>query len=201
MRSPAPVHFNPQRRFKKMAEFLLSKEDMLKGLRELGELARKNNLDIKLALVGGAVMVLEYQTRELTHDIDAVVLSPTEKWKVFELVRIIASKYGWPEDWLNDNVEIYIGDDIISHRLFLEPGIEVFVPVTEQMLALKLSAARGGVDLNDAAELLKNMSGSRDEIWQKIVPYILQGSMATAEDAYDMVWSDVHGYEEDERYN
>lgn len=184
-----------------MAEFLLSKEDMLKGLRELGELARKNNLDIKLALVGGAVMVLEYQTRELTHDIDAVVLSPTEKWKVFELVRIIASKYGWPEDWLNDNVEIYIGDDIISHRLFLEPGIEVFVPVTEQMLALKLSAARGGVDLNDAAELLKNMSGSRDEIWQKIVPYILQGSMATAEDAYDMVWSDVHGYEEDERYN
>jgi hypothetical protein len=183
------------------SEFLLSKEDMLVGLRRLGKLARENGLEIKLVCFGGAVMVLEHEARELTHDIDAVILSPAEKWKVFKLVILIAQEFDWPEDWLNDDVEIFIGDDIISHRLFLAPGIEVFAPSLEQMLALKLSAARGDVDFSDAADLLRQMSGSRHEIWQRVSPFVVQGSTATAEDAFDIVWSGVHGYEEDKRNN
>jgi predicted nucleotidyltransferase len=184
-----------------MAEFLLSKRDLLVGLRKLGELAREIGLNIKLVLLGGAVMVLEYQTRGLTHDIDVVILSPERK-RVFELVAMVAEEFHWPLNWLNDAAGIFVaGDDIIAHRLFVAPGIEVFAPAIEQMLALKLSAARDEVDLNDAADLLRQMSGSRHEIWQMVLPFVLQGSTATAEDAFDIVWSEVYGYGEDEHNN
>jgi hypothetical protein len=174
------------------SEFLLTREDMIMGLRRLGELANENGIEIKLALVGGAIMVLEYNTRSLTHDVDAVILAPAEKWKVFELVRIVAQEFGWPENWLNDDVEIFIGNDIISHRLFLAPGIEVHAPETAQMLALKLSAWRGDFDKGDAAELLKQMSGSRQDIWQAVRHFVVPGCAATAEDAFNDLWNDLH---------
>jgi hypothetical protein len=144
-------------------------------------------------------MVLEYQSREFTQDGDCVVLSPERK-KVFELAAIVAEENSWPGYWLNDNARIFVvGDDIITHRLFVLPGIEVFAPAIEQMLALKLSAARDEVDLKDAADLLKQMGGTRDEIWRRVRPFVLKDSAATAEDAFDMIWRDVYGYEEDER--
>jgi hypothetical protein len=111
-------------------------------------------------------MVWNRLVERLTHDVDAVVLLPKEKWKVFELVRLVAEYFSWPEDWLNDDIEIYIGDDIICHRLFQAPGIKVYAPEIAQMLALKLSAARSEVDLMDATNLLKQMSGNRHEIWK-----------------------------------
>jgi hypothetical protein len=173
------------------SEFLLTREDMIMGLRRLGELANDNGIEIKLALVGGAIMVLEYNTRSLTHDVDAVILAPAEKWKVFELVILIAQEFGRPEDWLNDDAEIFVGDAIISHRLFLAPGIEVHVPETAQMLALKLSAWRDVADKAAAAELLKHMSGRRQDIWQAVKPFIVPGCAATAEGALNDLFNDL----------
>jgi hypothetical protein len=91
-------------------EFLISRDDIIHALNRLGELAKARNLEIILGLVGGAVMVVEYNARENTHDIDAIILAPAQRWKVLELVRIIAKEYGWPEDWLNDNAEQFIDE-------------------------------------------------------------------------------------------
>lgn len=44
------------------------------GLKRLGELARAKGLHIQLMLVGGAVMVLQFDARPSTRDVDAVIL-------------------------------------------------------------------------------------------------------------------------------
>ena len=67
-----------------MATF--SREEIQDGLRRLGELAQARGLYVRLTLVGGAVMVLSYQARQSTRDVDAVIVAPKEA----RLVRMLA---------------------------------------------------------------------------------------------------------------
>jgi Nucleotidyl transferase of unknown function (DUF2204) len=174
-------------------DFLIKRDQILDALKRLGELAKADGLEIKLGLIGGAVMVLEYGVREFTHDVDAIILAPAQTWKVFELVRIVAKEKGWPDDWLNDDAGQFV-PKLRTHRLFTAPGIEAYAPATAQMLALKLSASRGKVDISDAANLLKRLSGTREEIWRAVKPSLVRGCEATAGDAFDYIWSDTHGH-------
>ena len=124
--------------------FLLTRDDIIRGLTRLGALAQARGLEIKLGVLGGAVMVLEYQVRNITHDVDAIVLAPPATWaatraKVFELVEIVAREFSWPEDWLNDDAGQFV-DELEYDNLFMIPGIEVYIASTSQMLGLKLSA-------------------------------------------------------------
>ena len=186
-------------------DFLLTRDDIIRGLIRLGELAQACGLEVKFGIVGGAVMVLEYGARELTHDVDAIILAPPATWaatraKVFELVEIVAGEFSWPEDWLNDDASQFV-DELEYDNLFPIPGIEVYIASTAQMLGLKLSAWRGGVDTEDASSLLQRMSGSREEIWRAVRPFLVPGYQATAEDAFDSLWIDTYGYESDWRHN
>ena len=66
-----------------MATF--SRQEIQDGLQRLGELAQAQGLHVRLALVGGAAMVLAYEARQSTRDVDVVILSPAEA----RLVRIL----------------------------------------------------------------------------------------------------------------
>ena len=68
-----------------------------------------------------------------------------------EAVRVVAARRGWPADWLNDGVRVYLSpkvDGLGQHSLFATypaeetPGLPVFVPSPEYMLAMKLMALR-----------------------------------------------------------
>ncbi len=174
-------------------DFLIDKDQILKALARLGELAGAEGLMIQLGIVGGAVMVLEYGVREATNDVDAIVLAPEQTWKVFELVRAVAGEYGWPDDWLNSDVDVFVAELFGSHLVFQAPGIEVYAASTAQMLALKLSAWRL-IDIGDARELLKRMTGSRDEVWRKIKPYLAPGCETFGEDNFTDLWNDLYEY-------
>jgi hypothetical protein len=58
-----------------MATF--TRQEIEEGLRRLGELAQAKGLQIELTLVGGAVMVLQFNARPSTRDVDVVVLYRT----------------------------------------------------------------------------------------------------------------------------
>lgn len=181
-----------------MDDFLIDKDQIIGALTRLGELAQAHGLEVKLGLVGGAVMVLEYDARKATHDVDAVILAPSDRRKVFELARIVAQEMGWPDDWLNDDAEQFI-DELRCHCLFTASGIEAHAPTTAQMLALKLSAWRRDVDINDAAWLLRHlretMPGGREEIWRAVRPFLVRGCEATAEGALNDSWNNLYGYD------
>lgn len=54
---------------------LLTRSDIENTLRRLGELAVQQDEAIELLVVGGAAMVLGYDARLATHDVDAICIT------------------------------------------------------------------------------------------------------------------------------
>ena len=119
---------------------IFTRQEIEEGLRRLGELAQAKGLQVELTLVGGAVMVLRFDARPSTRDVDAVILSPREARIVRDLARQVAEEHDWPEDWLNDGAKGYLVGISKGPLVFQAPGIEVHAPSMEQLLAMKLSA-------------------------------------------------------------
>jgi len=177
-----------------MATF--SRQEIQDGLQRLGELAQAQGLHVRLALVGGAAMVLAYEARQSTRDVDVVILSPAEARLVRNLVKRIAAERDWPEDWLNDGAKGYLVGISKGPLLFSAPGIEALSPSIEQLLAMKLCAWRDDLDISDARrllqEILQSVSG-KDDIWKSLEPYLVPGDELTAQYAFLDLWETLYG--------
>jgi hypothetical protein len=57
---------------------ILSKSDLIGALTRLGEMANSEGKTVELLLLGGSLMVLVFETRQSTQDLDVVILSPPE---------------------------------------------------------------------------------------------------------------------------
>lgn len=171
----------------------ITRREIIEAFESLGQLAEAQGTRIELALVGGALMVLVYEARESTRDVDAIILAPREASVVRELAQTVADERGWPDDWMNDGAKGFLIGLSSGPVVFSAPGIEVCSPVTAQLLAMKLSAWRDDVDIADARRLLQEMSGSRDEIWQAVEPYLVPGSELKAQYAFADLWETLYG--------
>ena len=58
---------------------------------------------------------------------------------------------------------------------------------------MKLSAWRDDIDIADARRLLQEMSGSRNEIWQAVEPYLIPGNEVKAQYAFADLWETLYG--------
>ncbi len=171
----------------------ITRHEIIEALERLGQLAEARGTKIELALVGGALMVLVYEARESTRDVDAIILAPSEVGVVRELAQVVADERGWPDDWLNDGAKGFLIGLSPGPVVFSAPGIEVRSPSTAQLLAMKLSAWRDDVDIADARRLLQEMSGSRDDIWQAVEPYLVPGDELKAQYAFADLWETLYG--------
>jgi len=176
-----------------MATF--SRAEIETGLKRLGELAQAKGLHIQLTLVGGAVMVLRFDARPSTRDVDAVILQPREARLARELAKQVAEELDWNEDWLNDGAKGYLVGISEGPLLFQAPGIEARAPSMEQLLAMKLSAWRDDVDITDARRLLQEVGHGRkkDEVWQSLEPFLVKGDELTAQYAFWDLWESLYG--------
>ena len=64
----------------------LTRADILAGLRELGRLAEAEGVSLEVALYDGAVMMLAYDARPSTKDVDAII-HPAK----------VAKRLAWPD--------------------------------------------------------------------------------------------------------
>lgn len=174
---------------------LLTRLDIITALERLGQLAAADGYLLRLVIVGGAAMVLGYDARQSTQDIDALFLTPPEAHVVRAWARIIARENGWPEDWLNDAAKVYLTGSSSGPVLFQAPGIEVRQPAIEQLLAMKLCAWRDDVDIADASRLLTALAATnnRAEVWQRVMPHLLPGRELKAQYAFDDLWESLYG--------
>jgi hypothetical protein len=144
----------------------LTKEDLAHAFHDLGRLAFAEGKVIDLVVYGGSALMLVSNFRESSWDIDAVARS--EQDFVDRAAKIIAAQRGWSRDWLNDGVRTYLSplaDEDASHELFAtypnesSPGLRVYVPTPQYMLAMKLMALRieavGGKDFDDILNLMR----------------------------------------------
>ena len=174
---------------------LLDRDQIVAALERLGQLALEEGATLEIVVAGGAAMVLGYDARPATHDVDAVVLPPPEPATVRRWAGVIATELDWPADWLNDAVKGYFMGFSAGPTLLSAPGIEVRQPSVEQLLAMKLSALRDDVDISDAARLLSELdcAPGRDDVWARVLNFVIPGRELKAEYAFHDLWEQAHG--------
>lgn len=131
-------------------------------------------------IVGGAAMVLrEISGDRRTADVDALMVPEEE---VRAASRSVAMARGLRADWLNANVRPYV-PLVPSMAPPARPGLRVVLAEDDQLLAMKIVAARGERDMRDIVPLARRLGLQRE---QELLAVVLA--------AYgDDVIEDVHG--------
>jgi hypothetical protein len=175
---------------------LLERGQIEDALRRLGELALQQDESIELMAVGGVVMVLAHNARLSTHDVDAIALNPGQAQFLRELVAQVALELDWPTDWLNDGAKGYLMGLSEGSTLYTAPGIIVHCPASAQLLAMKLSAWRDDVDIQDAGYLLRTLisevDAEQEGLWAMIEPFLVPGQQLKARYAFLDLWESFY---------
>lgn len=103
-------------------------------------------------------MVLAFDARESTRDVDAVFVP---KVKVLECARQVSKEFDIDEDWMNNGVKSFISDkaEVTHEGMPVFDNLRVLRPTTEYLLAMKCLASRvdyegGKGDRDDVMTLL-----------------------------------------------
>lgn len=128
------------------------RDALLDAFDQIGRAAVKAGTKLQIAIYGGSALMLASNFRFATEDVDVSELEhPLPGW-LGAVVREIAGKNQWQDDWFNDAVAFHLSslaDRAADHLEFgtfprdgTPPGLAVSVPSAEYLLALKLKAAR-----------------------------------------------------------
>jgi Nucleotidyltransferase of unknown function (DUF6036) len=172
---------------------LLSKTDIVKALTRLGEIAASQGQQIQLLVVGGAAMALAYEARVSTKDIDAIFLTPPEASQTRQWAAEVATEFGFDDDWLNDGAKGFIHGLKQGALLLDQLGIRVWQIAPEQLLAMKLTAWRDDVDIEDSKRLLLEFRNlTLEDVWSRVEPFLIPNQVQKARYALEDAWSDEH---------
>jgi hypothetical protein len=127
----------------------MTQEQILRAFHALNEELASEGIKAEVGVVGGAAMVLAFNARESTRDVDAVFDPPG---KVRAAAGRVAAQQQLPPDWLDDAAKGYMPADTQPRTIQLDlPHLVVWTPPPQYLLAMKAMAAR--FDSNDAADL------------------------------------------------
>ncbi len=172
-------------------QVLIDRVQMVDALSRLGQLAAAQGKNIELVAMGGAAMVLGYSARLSTHDVDVLIVSPSDAKFVRDLAQSVARERGLPDNWLNDGAKGFLMGTSVGPTVLTKPGLTVRILDPDQLLAMKLSAWRDSRDETDARWLLREISptaGDREAVWATIELYLLPGKQLKARYAFDELW-------------
>ncbi|MBI5771490.1 MAG: hypothetical protein HZA93_27190 [Verrucomicrobia bacterium] len=113
----------------------LTRAALVRALTRLGQLCAAQKSRIEIAIYGGTVMMLAYDCREATKDIDAIFHPPEV---VAPLLAKVARELDLPEDWMNDGVRDFVAtreEKIVFTELTI-PGPVITRPSPKYLLAM-----------------------------------------------------------------
>ncbi len=130
---------------------------------------------LEICLYGGALMMLAYDARSMTKDVDAVIRPAKEG---FALAEQVGRELGLPSEWINDQVKMFTAPSEELREIPWEgPGIKLTAPTSGYLLAMKSLACRDPLpgyagDLDDLRFLIRKMEiHSVDQIQAYIDKY------------------------------
>jgi hypothetical protein len=138
----------------------LDRQKILDALEELSGRLSARGVNAEVCLFGGAAMILAFQSRQVTKDIDAI-FAPTAL--VRELAAAIGQEKGYEAGWFNDGVKGFVSDkgEYSPANLPQFSNLKVLMPVPTYLLAMKCMAARVGTpdatDVQDVKYLLGHL--------------------------------------------
>ena len=133
---------------------MLSQATIVAALSQLsGELGKRGVLG-ELNVVGGTAMVLAFNARDSTKDVDAIFEPSAE---IRSAAAVVAESLALPPDWLNDAAKGFLSasGEFTPVATMDLPHLRVQAPSPEYMLAMKVMAARVGIaaDRGDATDI------------------------------------------------
>jgi len=153
----------------------IDKATLLRALMRLGVLADERGLTLEICLYGGALMMMVYDARTMTKDVDAIIHPAKEG---FTLAEQVGRELALPTQWLNDQVRMFVAPSEQLRIIPWEgPGIKMTAPTAGYLLAMKALACRDPLpgyagDLEDLRFLIRKMKiRSVDEIQAHIDKY------------------------------
>jgi hypothetical protein len=131
----------------------MNRDEIEGALRELAGELDGRGVVARIYLVGGAVMVLAYESRFSTDDVNASGY-PTEE--VLAVAAEVAERRGLQPGWLDDSVKVYlpVANEPEWRPVFKIGSVEVAVADERTLLAMKMRASRGRRDEADIQFLL-----------------------------------------------
>ncbi len=136
----------------------VSKELFLEILETLDEKLEENRLVLTLNLYGGTVMMVCFDARPATKDVDALFeTSPI----IENILTEIAETYNLHKGWINQDIKEPLKNLKKENlkEIYKFKNLKVLAPSAEQMLAMKLLSARPEPyrDFTDAEYLIKHL--------------------------------------------
>ncbi len=138
-----------------MPEPVFNRTELHRAFAALAAKLERRGVVGQVHVVGGAAMLLAYDSRVTTRDIDAL-FSPDGP--MLDAIREVADERGWPRTWLNNQASSYVsrapgeGSPVFDH-----PFLHVVATPAEHLLAMKVVAARGVRDGEDIRVLLDRL--------------------------------------------
>jgi hypothetical protein len=132
----------------------------------LGECGASGEVDV----VGGTAMMLAFSARQATKDVDTVFF-PAQV--IRECAARVARELDLAPDWLNDAAKGYLSVRGEFESKLTLPHLRVMTPIPEYLLAMKVMAARTGLDgvgdKDDIAFLIRRIGFSSTEEVMRVV--------------------------------
>ena len=131
----------------------MDRDEIDGALRELAQELDDRGVVARIYLVGGAAMVLAYQSRFSTDDVDGSGY-PTDE--VLAEAEKVAERRGLRPNWLDDSVKVYfpLASEPEWRPVIKMGSVEVVVADERTLLAMKMRASRGRRDEADIEFLL-----------------------------------------------
>lgn len=132
----------------------LTKKLIATLFKEIDTELSKPEIKADLFVIGGTAMVMAYDARPSTRDIDGI-WKPTEA--IRKIIEKISKKYGIEDDWLNDAAKGLMPNIADENPVTIFDGeyLTVSAPSPQYLLATKILASRQTRDREDIELLIK----------------------------------------------
>ncbi len=119
----------------------ISRDQIYEAFSRLSAELAQREVRGELCLFGGGVMVLVFDARHATRDIDGIFRPPEI---IRECAEVVGTEMGLPERWLNDGVKGFVSaqEDFVTDGLPLFSHLRLVRPSDRYLLAMKCLAAR-----------------------------------------------------------
>ena len=160
----------------------LTKEKILTALDAMNAFLEKKGV------IGGATMILAFDARLSTRDVDAVFVPRSE---IFKAAEQVAGTLDLPASWLNDDVKGFVSatGDLTNEGMPQWPNLRILRPSSRYLLAMKCMASRvagydTGGDQNDIIRLCNELKLTQAEHILDVVSTYYPADLIPAKTAF-----------------
>jgi len=139
----------------------LSKERILAALDALNARLQQKGVIGELCIFGGATMILAFDARLSTRDVDAVFVPKSEVW---DAAAQVVDQLGLPAAWLNDGVKGFVSPsgELTDEGMPQWPNLRILRPSTRYLLAMKcMASCVAGYDTGGDGEDVRHLCRER----------------------------------------